>query len=61
MSKIKLFSLGGLNENGKNMFVMEIDDDILVFEAGLKYSDEYTLGIDYSIPNIDYLKQNVKE
>ena len=60
MSKIKLFSLGGLNENGKNMFVMEIDDDILVFEAGLKYSDEYTLGIDYSIPNIDYLKQNVK-
>ena len=60
MSKIKLFSLGGLNENGKNMFVMEIDDDILVFEAGLKYSDEYTLGIDYSIPNIVYLKQNVK-
>ena len=60
MSKIKLFSLGGLNENGKNMFVMEIDNDILVFEAGLKYSDEYTLGIDYSIPNIDYLKQNVK-
>lgn len=60
MSKIKLFSLGGLNENGKNMFVMEIDDDILVFEAGLKYSDEYTLGIDYSIPNVDYLKQNVK-
>lgn len=60
MSKIKLFSLGGLNENGKNMFVMEIDDDILVFEAGLKYSDENTLGIDYCIPNIDYLKQNVK-
>ena len=60
MSKIKLFSLGGLNENGKNMFVMEIDDDILVFEAGLKYSDENTLGIDYVIPNIDYLKQNVK-
>ena len=60
MSKIKLFGLGGLNENGKNMFVMEIDNDILVFEAGLKYSDEYTLGIDYSIPNIDYLKQNVK-
>ena len=61
MSKIKLFSLGGLNENGKNMFVMEIDDDILVFEAGLKYSDECTLGIDYIIPNIDYLKQNVKK
>ena len=60
MSKIKLFGLGGLNENGKNMFVMEIDNDILVFEAGLKYSDECTLGIDYIIPNIDYLKQNVK-
>ena len=58
MSKIKLFALGGQNENGKNMYVIEIDNDILVFEAGLNYSSEETLGIDYIIPNIDYLKQN---
>lgn len=58
MSKINIFSLGGLNENGKNMYVVCVGDDILVLEAGLQYADEQTLGIDYMIPNIDYLKQN---
>ena len=58
MSKINIFSLGGLNENGKNMYVVEVDDDIFVFEAGLQYADEHTLGIDYIIPNIDYLKEH---
>mgnify|MGYP003295026079 CR=1 FL=1 len=38
-----MFSLGGLDENGKNMFVIEIDKNIFVFEAGLKYADEMTL------------------
>lgn len=58
MSKIKIFSLGGLNENGKNMYVVEVDKDIFVFDAGLKYADEKMLGIDYILPNYDYLKQN---
>ena len=58
MSKINIFGLGGLNENGKNMYVIEVDNDIFVFEAGLQYADEHTLGIDYFIPNIDYLKDN---
>ena len=53
-----MFSLGGLDENGKNMFVIEVDKNIFVFEAGLKYADELTLGIDYIIPNITYLKEN---
>lgn len=53
-----MFSLGGLDENGKNMFIIEIDKNIFVFEAGLKYTDELTLGIDYIIPNINYLKEN---
>ena len=61
MSKINIFSLGGLNENGKNMYVIEVDDSIFVFEAGLQYADEHTLGIDYFIPNIDYLKNNVNK
>ncbi|MEE3343357.1 MAG: ribonuclease J [Bacilli bacterium] len=60
MSKIKIFSLGGLNENGKNMYVVEIDKDIYVIDAGLKYADEHMLGIDYMIPNISYLKENEK-
>lgn len=58
MSKIKMFALGGLNETGKNMYVVEVDNDIYVFEAGLKYSEDASLGIDYVIPNYDYLKEN---
>ncbi len=60
MSKIKIFSLGGLNENGKNMYVIEVDKDIFVIDAGLKYADEHMLGIDYMIPNTNYLKENKK-
>ena len=60
MSKIKIFSLGGLNENGKNMYVIEVDKDIFVFDAGLKYDIDRNLGIDYIIPNIDYLIKNQK-
>lgn len=60
MSKIKIFALGGLNENGKNMYVVEVDKKIFVFDAGLKYDNEINLGIDYIIPNIDYLVKNKK-
>ena len=60
MAKIKIFSLGGLNENGKNMYVVEVGKDIFVFDAGLKYDNEKKLGIDYIIPNFDYLVQNKK-
>ena len=58
MSKIKIFSLGGLNENGKNMYIVDIDNDIFVLDAGLKYADDKMLGIDYILPNFDYLKEN---
>ena len=60
MSKIKIFALGGLNENGKNMYVVNVDEDIFVFDAGLKYDNDINLGIDYIIPNIDYLIENRK-
>lgn len=58
MSKIKIFALGGLNEYGKNMYVVEVDTDIFVFDAGLKYADEKLFGIDYVIPDYKYLKDN---
>ncbi len=58
MSKIKIFSLGGLNEIGKNMYIVEVNDDIFVFDAGLKYADDNMLGVDYIIPNYDYLIEN---
>lgn len=60
MSKIKIFALGGLNENGKNCYVVNVDDDIFVFDAGLKYDNSTNLGIDYIIPNVDYLINNKK-
>lgn len=60
MSKIRVFALGGLNENGKNMYVVNVDKDIFVFDAGLKYDNDLNLGIDYIIPNIDYLIKNRK-
>lgn len=59
MSKIRIFSLGGLNENGKNMYVVEVDNDIFVFDAGLKYADDKLFGIDYILPNYDYIKENI--
>ena len=58
MSKIKICALGGLNENGKNMYIVEVDRDIFIFEAGLKYASDDLLGIDYIIPNFEYLKEN---
>ena len=58
MSKIKIFALGGQNEIGKNMYIVDIDENIYVFEAGLKYADDKLLGVDYIIPNYDYLKEN---
>lgn len=60
MSKIKIFSLGGLNEEGKNMYVVKVDNDIFIFDAGLKYAEDKLLGVDYIIPNFDYIKENIK-
>jgi len=58
--KIKITALGGLNERGKNMYVVEVENEIFVMDAGLKYPDDKMLGIDYIIPNYDYLKENKK-
>ena len=61
MSKIKIFALGGLNEVGKNMYVVDVDDNIFIFDAGLKYGNDRLLGIDYIIPNPEYLVKNKKK
>lgn len=60
MSKIKIFSLGGLNEEGKNMYVVKVNSDIFIFDAGLKYASDKLLGVDYVIPSFDYIKENIK-
>ena len=58
MSKIKIFSLGGLNENGKNMYVVDVDDKLFIFDAGLKYGNDKMLGIDYILPDYSFIKNN---
>ena len=59
MQKIKIMALGGLDEDGKNMYLIEIDDDIFVVDAGLKYPSEHEqLGIEYIIPDFSYLIAN---
>ncbi len=57
-NKIRFFALGGLDENGKNMFVLEINHDLYVLDAGIKYPDRHTPGIDIIIPNYNYLVEN---
>lgn len=58
MEKIKIFGLGGLDETGKNNYVLEINDSIFVFDCGLKYSENSMHGIDYVIPDYEYLVKN---
>jgi ribonuclease J len=59
MSKktLKIIPLGGLGEVGKNMMVYEYGEDILVVDTGIMFPDSDMLGIDYIIPDIEYLKQ----
>lgn len=57
-SKLKIISLGGLNEIGKNLTVFEYGDDIIVVDCGLGFPDEEMYGVDVVIPDITYLVQN---
>ena len=55
MANIKLFSLGGIGENGKNMYIVEVNSKIFILDAGIKYPDVDMYGVDAVIPNFDYL------
>lgn len=55
---IKLFALGGMDENGKSLYVVEYNEQIYVFDAGLRYPEESLLGIDVILPGFQYLINN---
>jgi len=57
-NKLSIFALGGVNEIGKNMYVIQYADDIVVVDCGSKFPDESLLGIDLIIPDITYLLEN---
>ena len=58
MSKINIMSLGGLNENGKNLYVVSVDSKLLIFDCGMKYAPDKMYGVDYVIPDFTYLVEH---
>lgn len=58
MSSIKFLALGGLGESGKNLYCLEVDDDIFILDAGIKEPSQDLYGIGEILPNLSYLKEN---
>lgn len=58
MSKINFVALGGLDQKAKNCYVLEIDEDIFVFNTGIEEKLNETLGINKIIPDYSYLVEN---
>ncbi len=56
--KLRIIPLGGLGEVGKNMMAYEYGDDILIVDTGIMFPDNDMLGIDYIIPDFDYIIKN---
>lgn len=59
---VRLFALGGLDEDGKNLMVIEINGDMYIVECGLKFpNDNASLGVECIVPDFSYLKEHEKQ
>ncbi|MCO6017611.1 RNase J family beta-CASP ribonuclease [Carnobacterium divergens] len=58
MSDIKIIALGGVRENGKNLYIVEVEEEIYILDCGLIYPENELLGIDVVIPDFSYLEEN---
>ncbi len=60
--KLRIIPLGGVEEIGKNMTAIEYRDEIIVIDVGIEFTDEEeTPGVDYILPNVTYLVENLKK
>ena len=58
MAKINFFALGGVQENGKNLYVVDINDRLYILDCGLKYPTSELYGVDVIVNDISYLEEN---
>ncbi|MBD8032162.1 MULTISPECIES: ribonuclease J [Solibacillus] len=57
-NKLSIFALGGINEIGKNMYVIEYGEELVIIDCGAKFADQSLLGVDLIIPDLSYLEEN---